>query len=101
MWTLEREQYSFMELLADFGGFNDGILIIPGFLMGMYTAIVYQAELLNLIPIKLQPGKMKAVKEKLASNVKELHPLEISEIMDEVGKSSIVDVLCCETLSCC
>ena len=31
--TYEREVYTFMELLADFGGFNDGIVLIPAIVM--------------------------------------------------------------------
>ena len=46
-----------MELLADSGGFNDGVLIFPSAFMGVYAALVFQAELLKLIPIKDDPGK--------------------------------------------
>ena len=35
--TSERESYTFMALLGDFGGFNDGIIILPAFLMTLYN----------------------------------------------------------------
>ena len=35
--TSERESYIFMALLGDFGGFNDGIILLPAFLMTLYN----------------------------------------------------------------
>ena len=34
----ERQVYSFMTLLSDFGGFNDGIVIFPAILMTFYNS---------------------------------------------------------------
>ena len=33
----EREVYSFMAALGDFGGFNDGVILIPAILMSIYS----------------------------------------------------------------
>ena len=82
-----------MALLSDFGGFNDGVLIIPGTFMGIYAAICYQAELLRLTPINIKPGKMKNINLKRPlSSV--LDSDEISEITNEVGKNSLVRTAC-------
>ena len=35
--TSERESYTFIELLSDFGGFNDGISLLPAILMTLYN----------------------------------------------------------------
>ena len=35
--TSEREKYTFIELLSDFGGFNDGISLLPAILMTFYN----------------------------------------------------------------
>ena len=35
--TYEREVYSFMAALGDFGGFNDGIVLIPAIFMSFYS----------------------------------------------------------------
>ena len=35
--TSERESYTFIELLSDFGGFNDGISLLPAILMTFYN----------------------------------------------------------------
>ena len=35
--TSERESYTFMALLSDFGGFNDGIVLLPAILMTLYN----------------------------------------------------------------
>ena len=39
--SYEREVYSFMTLLSDFGGFNDGVILLPAILMTMYNAKMY------------------------------------------------------------
>ena len=33
----EREVFSFMAALGDFGGFNDGIILIPAIIMSIYS----------------------------------------------------------------
>ena len=50
--TYEREVYSFMQALGDFGGFNDGIVIIPAILMSIYSNKMYLMSLFALLPIK-------------------------------------------------
>ena len=50
--TYEREVYTFMEALGDFGGFNDGILLIPAILMQIYSNKMYSQALFSLLPIK-------------------------------------------------
>ena len=43
MRTYERSTYTCLDLLGDFGGFNDGIYLIAGFLMRFYSSKMYQA----------------------------------------------------------
>ena len=43
MRTQERESYSFITLLSDFGGFNDGISLLPALLMTFYNARLFSA----------------------------------------------------------
>ena len=50
--TFEREVYSFMALLGDFGGFNDGIVFIPAILMSIYSNKMYLMSLFALLPVK-------------------------------------------------
>ena len=40
-----REAYTFFELLGDFGGFNDSILMIVGLLTSFYGSQMYQAAI--------------------------------------------------------
>ena len=49
---LERSAYSFMALMSDFGGFNDGIAIFPAILMTIYNGKMYNAEKNSVFPIK-------------------------------------------------
>ena len=41
-----------MELLGDFGGFNDGIVIIPAIFMQIYSQKMYLQSLFGLLPVK-------------------------------------------------
>ena len=50
--TYEREVYSFMAALGDFGGFNDGIVLIPVILMSIYSQKMFLQELFSLLPVK-------------------------------------------------
>ena len=57
--SYEREVYSLMTLLSDFGGFNDGVTLLPAILMGMYNAKMYYAAKTSLFPIKNKKGTEK------------------------------------------
>ena len=48
----EREVYTFMAVLGDFGGFNDGIVFIPAILMSIYSNKMYLMSLFALLPVK-------------------------------------------------
>ena len=50
----EREVYSFMAALGDFGGFNDGIILIPAIIMSIYSQKMFLQELFGLLPVKNQ-----------------------------------------------
>ena len=50
--TYEREVYTFMEALGDFGGFNDGIILFPAIFMQIYSQKMYLHHLFKLLPIK-------------------------------------------------
>ena len=50
--TYEREVYSFMQALGDFGGFKEGILLFPTILMSIYSNKMYLMSLFALLPIK-------------------------------------------------
>ena len=56
-----------MEALGDFGGFNDGVIIIPAIFMQIYSAKMYLQALFSLLPIKLITisGGRKKMKDKI------------------------------------
>ena len=56
-YMLERSAYSFMTLMSDFGGFNDGIAIFPAILMTLYNGKMYDAEKTSVFPIKRKTAK--------------------------------------------
>ena len=45
--TYEREVYSFMEALGDFGGFNDGIVLFPAIFMSIYAEKMFHQNLFS------------------------------------------------------
>ena len=48
----ERESYSFITLLSDFGGFNDGVTLLPALLMTWYNAKMFSSVQFTIFPIK-------------------------------------------------
>ena len=50
--TYEREVYTFMEMLGDFGGFNDGIMLFPAILMSIYSNKMFLQSLFSKLPVK-------------------------------------------------
>ena len=50
--TYEREVYSFMEALGDFGGFNDGIVLFPAIFMSIYAEKMFHQNLFSQLPLK-------------------------------------------------
>ena len=41
-----------MSWLADFGGFNDGVIFIPAVLMNIYSSKMFLSALFSLLPVK-------------------------------------------------
>ena len=41
-----------MTFLADFGGFNDGIVLLPAILMGIYNSKMFYQVVTTLFPVK-------------------------------------------------
>ena len=42
-YKYERAPYTFFILLGDFGGFQGAIIILPGYLMSLYTSRMFQS----------------------------------------------------------
>ena len=41
-----------MEVLGDFGGFNDGIMLFPAILMSIYSNKMFLQSLFSVLPVK-------------------------------------------------
>ena len=67
-----------MEALSDFGGFNDGVLIIPAIFMQIYSSRMYLQSLFALLPVKQTKisGDRKKMKDKLDQDSS---PFELTE----------------------
>ena len=55
--TLEREAYTFFALIGDLGGFNGAIIILPSFLMTLYSSRIFDAQLLEDLPVRKEKKK--------------------------------------------
>ena len=76
--SYEREVYTLMAALGDFGGFNDGVLILPALLMQFYAQNMYLRHLFGILPIK--SGKKNVGREILEEKVMSPCKLEKSDI---------------------
>ena len=50
--TSERESYTFIALLSDFGGFNDGISLLPAYIMTLYNTRLFRAAKAQIFSYK-------------------------------------------------
>ena len=50
--TYEREVYAVIVALSDFGGFNDGVVLLPAVLISIYSQKMYLKSLFTRLPIK-------------------------------------------------
>ena len=43
--STERKNYSTMDFLADFGGFNEGLVLLPTFFLSFYASYMFQNDI--------------------------------------------------------
>ena len=51
-YVYERSVYTFFTLIGDVGGFNGAIIILPTFLMAIYSERMYQGSIQEEIPAR-------------------------------------------------
>ena len=51
-YIYERSVYTFFALLGDVGGFNGAIIILPTFVMAIYSERMYQGSIQEQIPAR-------------------------------------------------
>ena len=61
-FTAERSKYTFFILLGDLGGFNGAIMILPAYLMSMYTDSMFKKSMAAETPIRRYASKKKPTK---------------------------------------
>ena len=77
-----------MNLLGDFGGFNDGLMIFPSAIMGVYGSYFFTRMVAKEVPVKKRRNKKKqsALYNSLAQREhSELNPVEIDELHEETS----------------
>ena len=48
----ERTKYSLLTMIGDVGGFNSAIALAPGYLMSVYSTIMFRKSLASHFPIR-------------------------------------------------
>ena len=56
----ERTAYTFMTLIGDIGGFNSAIILLPSFIMSIYSSHVYKRYIQMEIPIRKKTKSLKS-----------------------------------------
>ena len=49
---MKRQAYSFMDVLGDFGGFNDALFFFGSLSLASYSSKIYQASIAAELPTK-------------------------------------------------
>ena len=79
-----------MEALGDFGGFNDGILLIPAVIMQIYSSKMYLQHLFKLLPVKRakNSGDRKKIRDRFSqdSSPYELAKEDTEMLAEESGR---------------
>ena len=62
-----------MAALGDFGGFNDGVILIPAILMSIYSQKMYLQELFSQLRIKNESNTASREKMREKCSIKQSH----------------------------
>ena len=95
-----------MTLLADFGGFNDGVSLLPALLMASYNARMFRAAQFSYFPIKRKskPRKKNRVQRKFAQDKplgQALAPEDIESMNKEASFIDFETIAWVKSLLCC
>ena len=53
----ERKDYNLMSLLADFGGFNDGVFLLTSFFMAAYSSSMFAGSFAQQFHVRRKKSK--------------------------------------------
>ena len=56
-YQYERKSYTFVQLLADFGGFNDGIFLLTSSFMVVYSRSMFEGSFSEQFPVRRKSRK--------------------------------------------
>lgn len=56
-YEYERHDYTFVALLSDFGGFNDGLLLLAYGLTGAYSKSMFMGRFSSMFPVRQKPKR--------------------------------------------
>ena len=99
----ERRVYSFMTLMADFGGFTDGVIFFPRILFFIFAKKMYTNDFYSEMPIKKKAKKndknIRLTSKDLMG--KSLNVFDIKELEREARLISLNKVSFLRSLLCC
>ena len=89
-----------MAVLGDFGGFNDGIILLPTLFLTYYSQIVFQSAISKELLVKSKKKRnsrrkrRNTLQSRLASdqpiNGNQLGSRELNEIFEETNRSNLM-----------
>ena len=85
--SLDRQVYSLLTLASDVGGFNGAIVIIPTYLMSFYSLRMFNASLLEEMPVR--KNKKKTRSKKINNLKKKLSNGTQGETLDKVDVNDL------------
>ena len=71
----QRQAYTFMSFLGDFGGFNDAMFLIIGSFVSFYSAKMYSLKVASELPTSDRPKPRKHLSDKDKQKAINLHRL--------------------------
>ena len=81
--TYSRKAYTQLDLLADFGGFNDALFLIGAFIVTPYSAFMYSIEIMDSQLYRAPSRKLVQHKRDLAPLIRDLKGKRDVELSDD------------------
>ena len=74
--SLERQYYTFLDLIGDFGGFFGAIVIFPPMFLSFYSSRMFGASLLEDLPVRTPKSKKRSQINQLQKKLYTDAPIE-------------------------
>ena len=77
----ERQVYTFLQLLGDFGGFYGAIVMAPSFILSFYSPKMFDSDLISTVPSQKSQSKNKVKSQVKAGTFDKLTERHVQSIL--------------------